>query len=177
MKRRALAAPAAARPAGNRAHGHSRDRTRGTPCCANARKCPARCPCCEADDHVVLEDRLAFADRARCDLVAGGHLAAHREAFALELRADREVTARDDDVVVLVQADGEARRGLFADFDQGRSPGEPMGDAVLRGGRYSTPASSATSRTPLRRRRPSASPVHFRSGDRSGGTARRPARS
>ena len=76
----------------------------------------------EADHHVVLEDRLALADRARRDLVAGRHLAAAREPFAFETRADRQVASRDEDVVVFVQADGQSRGRLFANLDQGDLP-------------------------------------------------------
>jgi hypothetical protein len=76
----------------------------------------------ESDHDVVLENRLAFFDCARSDLVARGHLALDAQAFALELRADRQIVPRDDDVVVLVQADGKACSRSFADFDHLGSP-------------------------------------------------------
>jgi hypothetical protein len=105
----------------------------------------------EADDHVVLPDRLALRDRARRDLVTGGHLSARRHVLRVDAGTERDFGAGDDDVVGLVQADGDAGGVLFADLDHGGSGDDGQGpdDAiagprVTRGARRS--ARSAASR-------------------------------
>ncbi len=61
----------------------------------------------EADDLVVAVHRLALLDRPHRDLVAGRN--AHRGAHVLfgEHRSGGNLDARDDDVVLGMQADGQ----------------------------------------------------------------------
>ena len=64
-----------------------------------------------ADDLVVAAHRRAGGDRPRRDLVAGRNQADDGDAFALDARAADELAARDDDVVVRVDADDERVAG------------------------------------------------------------------
>ena len=67
--------------------------------------------------HVVFQNRLAFGDGARGHLVARGHLALAGQAVA-QLRAERNIGARDQHVVRFMQTDGEAARRRFVmEFD------------------------------------------------------------
>jgi hypothetical protein len=73
----------------------------------------------ESDRYVVFEDGLAPADRAGGHFVAGRHLAAAGQPLGVELCSDRKISASDQDVIVLVEADHQPRSGLFTDFDHG----------------------------------------------------------
>jgi hypothetical protein len=61
----------------------------------------------EADDLVVAMRGLAFCDIAHRDLVAGGDRDDRAHVFLGDERAGGDLDARDDDVVLGVQADGQ----------------------------------------------------------------------
>ena len=84
----------------------------------------------EADDLVVLAQRLPLLHRPGEDLVTGRHTRRGRD-LTLDLGSGQDVHARHDDVVGGVQANGE--RGRHCCFLLGRRPGATVPRATFLG--------------------------------------------